>query len=98
MSQRMPVSFSERVREVVSGIPKGEVLSYAVVAKKAGYPGAARAVGTLMKGNFDPTIPCHRVVRSDGRVGQYNRGEKRKIELLRQEGVVIVRGRIAEPS
>lgn len=58
-----------------------------VVAERAGYPGAARAVGTVMKRNYDPSVPCHRVVRSDGRIGAYNRGgEEAKRELLRAEG------------
>ena len=60
-----------------------------VVAERAGYPGAARAVGTVMKNNYDPTVPCHRVVRSDGRAGAYNRGgEEAKKELLRAEGAL----------
>ncbi|MDA1060901.1 MAG: MGMT family protein, partial [bacterium] len=42
-------------------------------------------VGTVLKSNFDPGIPCHRVIRSDGKTGGYNRGADRKVELLRQE-------------
>jgi len=61
-------------------------MSYKQVAKKAGNSRAARAVGTLMSKNFDPKIPCHRVIRSDGKVGDYNRGgPSRKIELLLEE-------------
>lgn len=63
-------------------------MSYGEVARRAGFPGAARAVGSLMAKNFDPCIPCHRVIRSDGRPGEYNRGgerEKRRLMLL--EGV-----------
>jgi O-6-methylguanine DNA methyltransferase len=60
------------------------------VAKKAGNPKAARAVGMIMSENFDPKIPCHRVVKSYGKVGDYNRGgEKRKRELLKKEGIVL---------
>ena len=69
------------------GIPKGETRTYGEVAAAVGHPGAARAVGTVMKHNFDTSVPCHRVVRADGRVGGYNRGgEKRKQALLRREG------------
>lgn len=89
------VSFSEKVWRVVCAIPKGQVFSYAAVAKKAGFPGAARAVGTLMKQNFDPARPCHRVVRSDGVLGQYNRGGAlAKERILKKEGVTIEGGKV----
>lgn len=72
---------------VVAKIPRGKVLTYKQVAAKAGSPGAARAVGNLMKKNYNPKIPCHRVIRSDGRPCGYNRGgPARKLELLREEG------------
>lgn len=67
-------TFAERVRRVVSRIPKGETLSYGEVARLAGNPGAARAVGAVMRRNFDAAVPCHRVVRADGAPGGYNRG------------------------
>jgi methylated-DNA-[protein]-cysteine S-methyltransferase len=82
-------TFTDRVREVVRKIPKGEVMTYKQVAKKAGSPNASRAVGMIMSKNYDPKIPCHRVIRSDGTMGGYNRGgisAKRKI--LTAEGVV----------
>lgn len=83
-------SFADRVRDVVRKIPKGKTMTYAEVAKKAGNARAARAVGTVMKGNFAKDIPCHRVVRSDGTVGQYNRGgPSAKRVLLVQEGVLM---------
>ncbi|OGI14271.1 MAG: 6-O-methylguanine DNA methyltransferase [Candidatus Moranbacteria bacterium RIFCSPHIGHO2_01_FULL_54_31] len=82
-------SFSEKVLAVVKKIPKGKTLSYAEVARRAGSPGASRAVGSLMKQNFDPAIPCHRVIRSDGSLGEYNRGgTKAKARKLRAEGVL----------
>lgn len=82
-------SFSERVRDAVRQIPKGETRSYGEVAKAIGYPGAARAIGTVMKNNYDPTVPCHRVIRSDGKVGDYNRGgERAKMRLLEKEGAL----------
>lgn len=82
-------SFSEAVWQVVMRIPRGRVMSYAEVAERAGFLGAARAVGTLMKQNFDPLRPCHRVIRSDGTLGEYNRGVRRKRALLKSEGVVF---------
>ena len=71
-------------------IPKGKTMTYKQVATKAGNSSAARAVGTIMKKNYDPKIPCHRVVRSDGFVGQYNRGgSTEKIRILKNEGVFL---------
>lgn len=83
---RSRLSFTDKVYAVVAGIPKGKTLTYKQVAAKAGNAKAARAVGTLMSRNYNPKIPCHRVVRSDGGVGNYNRGgPSRKIELLMEE-------------
>jgi O-6-methylguanine DNA methyltransferase len=61
----MPLSFRKRVFGVVKKIPKGSVLTYKEVAKRAGSPKAFRAVGSILKANFDPTISCHRVIKSD---------------------------------
>ncbi len=82
--------FTQKVHAVVKAIPKGEVLSYGQVAKKAGNSNAARAVATIMAKNFDPEIPCHRVIRSDGKLGGYNRGgtEKKRL-LLQNEGALV---------
>ncbi len=82
--------FADAVRAVVRAIPKGETLSYKAVAERAGKPHGARLVARIMARNFDPTVPCHRVIRSDGRAGGYNRGgEARKRAILRAEGVTI---------
>lgn len=87
----MSTKFRERVRQAVRAIPEGRVMTYGTVAGKAGFPGAARAVGSLMKGNYDEAIPCHRVVRADGKMGGYNRGGSRqKALLLRKEGVPFI--------
>jgi O-6-methylguanine DNA methyltransferase len=77
--------FKERVLDIVSKIPKGDTLSYKQVAELAGSPGAARAVGNIMKGNYNQDIPCHRVIKSDSLLGGYNRGEARKKLLLEKE-------------
>jgi methylated-DNA-[protein]-cysteine S-methyltransferase len=80
-------TFSSRAYAVVAKIQKGKTMTYKQVATKAGNPLAARSVGMLMSKNFNKKIPCHRVVRSDGKVGNYNRGGmERKLELLREEG------------
>jgi len=77
------------VLEVVRKIPRGSVLTYKDVAQKAGSLGAARAVGTIMANNYDSAVPCHRVIRSDGAIGNYNRGgEEVKRTLLVKEGAL----------
>jgi O-6-methylguanine DNA methyltransferase len=85
----MNTSFANDVRAAVRQIPKGETKSYAEVAQAIGRPGAARAVGTVMKNNYDSSVPCHRVIRSDGTTGAYNRGGPlKKRALLKAEGAI----------
>ncbi len=82
-------SFTEKVRAVVAKIPKGKSLTYKQVAAKAGNPKAARAVGSIMRSNYNRDIPCHRVVKSDGTLGSYNRGgAAAKRKLLKSEGAL----------
>ncbi len=93
---KVNTDFKEKILSIVRDIKKGNVLTYKSVAEKANRPLAMRAVGTIMKNNYDPTVPCHRVVRSDGKIGDYNRGgSEAKIKLLKSEGVKIERGRVA---
>jgi len=86
--------FQRKVFEVIKKIPKGRVLTYKKVAKLAGFSRAWRAVGNVLNKNRDLKIPCHRVIRSDGKIGGYNRGTKKKITLLKKEGIEIKRGKI----
>lgn len=81
-------TFKESVFDVVKHIPKGSTLTYGEVAKKAGKPKASRAVGAILKTNYDPQIPCHRVIRSDGKLGGYNRGAQKKKAILKAEGTI----------
>lgn len=89
--------FSQRVLTIVGSIPRGKTLSYKEVARRAGRPHAYRAVGNILN-RYDAKkfsagggsasggkIPCHRVVRSDGGVGGYRWGEKKKRALLQKE-------------
>jgi methylated-DNA-[protein]-cysteine S-methyltransferase len=78
-------TFKEKVLEAVAKIPKGKTLTYKEVAKQAGSLRAFRAVGNILNKNHDPKIPCHRVIRSDGKVGGYNRGSKLKAKMLKSE-------------
>lgn len=81
--------FQQKVYDVVKKIPRGRFLTYKQVAEKIGAPFAARAVGNALNKNRNSKVPCHRVVRSDGRVGGYAYGVKKKIEILRKEGIKI---------
>lgn len=87
---RDPTRFEERVYAVVRRIPRGQTRSYGWVARRLGNPGLARAVGQALHRNPDTTrTPCHRVVRSDGSLGGYALGPRRKAALLRAEGAPI---------
>lgn len=89
MHTRFSANFSEHVREVVKKIPKGKTMTYGQVADAAGRPGAARAVGNIMAANDDKSVPCHRVIRADGKLGGYNAiNGPSKEELLRTEGAL----------
>ncbi len=82
-------TFRDKVRAIVARIPEGKTMTYKEVAKQAGNPNAARAVGAIMRKNFDAHIPCHRVIGSDGRMRGYNRGgECAKLALLQKEKAI----------
>lgn len=85
-----------RVYHLLTLIPKGMVTTYGELARALGGKGA-RAVGnTLNRNPFAPRIPCHRVVRSDGSIGGYAGGLSKKIELLREESVLVQDGKISD--
>lgn len=79
--------FRERVYQIVSRIPAGQVMTYQQVAEQVGQPGACRAVGSALN-QSNGQIPCHRVVRADGRLGGYNRGAWLKELLLKKEKAI----------
>ena len=80
---------------LINHVPPGLVISYGNLAKAIEHKGAARAVGSAMKSNFNiPIVPCHRVIKSDRSVGEYLYGVDQKIILLRSEGVQIINNRI----
>src|ERR1035438_7209351 len=80
-------AFQHAVWDATSSIPRGETRSYAEVAAMIGRPGSARAVGTALAQNPTPlAVPCHRVVRGDGSLGEYGWGAKVKERLLGGEG------------
>ncbi len=82
--------FQRRIFERLMGIPYGRIVSYGDIADEMGEPGAARAVGQAVGANPLPiVVPCHRVVRSDGRLGGYSGGLRQKVALLAVEGVGV---------
>ncbi|HVY01463.1 MAG TPA: MGMT family protein [Candidatus Nanoarchaeia archaeon] len=87
-------SFYEKCYTVLKKVPKGKVTTYKSIAQQL-KTRAYRAVGSAMNKNpYAPKVPCHRVVNSDGRVGQFAHGTKRKIEMLKKEGIEVVNNKI----
>lgn len=83
-------AFHRRVYRELRKIPSGKTVTYGELAKRVGSPGAARAVGQAMAANPIPIIiPCHRVLRADGSVGNYSalKGTESKVMLLESEGI-----------
>jgi len=94
-SKELLSQFRYRVYSVVRKIPKGRVATYKSIAKAIGRPRAVRAVGNALNKNpFAPKVPCHRVVKSDGSIGGFASGSKKKIKILQEEGVVVKSGKV----
>lgn len=94
----MPLSeFEKKVLQVIKRIPFGKVATYRGVARAVGRPKAMRAVGNALNKNPQaPRVPCHRVVKSNGEVGGYACGMKKKRELLEKEGIIFEKGKILD--
>ena len=93
------MDFREKVYNACRKIPRGKVATYGEIAGKTGHPGAARAVGNALNKNPDPmakdgTIPCHRVICSNGKIGGFAFGANKKIQLLKKEGHKIKNGKL----
>ena len=89
-------SFNERCYALLKQIPAGKVTNYREMAKALNTR-AWRAVGTAMaKNNNLIRVPCHRVVRSDGAIGQYALGADKKASLLSGEGVDVANGKVTD--
>lgn len=86
--------FQKRVYKIAKKIPREKVLTYKQVAVRLGNAKLARAVGNALNKNKDPKVPCHRVVRSNGKVGGYAYGIRKKILILKEEGAMIKNGRV----
>ena len=92
------LAFQYRVYCAVKKIPAGHVATYEQIARAAGTPRAARAVGNALNKNIFSDVPCHRVVRGDRTVGGYALGTVRKIKILMSEGMDVKNGRIEAPN
>jgi O-6-methylguanine DNA methyltransferase len=88
--------FTSRVLSTVRRIPPGRVATYGDVAEVAGRPGAARAVGNIMRDCKVRDVPCHRVVAAAGRLGGYGGEPGLKRSLLQAEGIVVRGARIKD--
>jgi len=86
-----PTAFASRVLRVVARIPVGRVATYGDIATLAGRPGAARAVGNIMREAAVPGLPYHRVVAAGGRLGGYGGAPGLKTALLAAEGIIVRR-------
>ena len=87
--------FRDRILKLVTMVPKGKVTTYKELARAMGNPKAYRAVANALARNpFPIKIPCHRVIRSNGEVGGYILGVRRKIKLPLWEGIEVENGRV----
>ena len=88
------MSFNESCYSFLKKVPRGKVTTYREIAKALKSKGY-RAVGNAMNKNpYAPIVPCHRVVRSDGSLGGFAHGPKKKTYMLKAEGVEVVNGKI----
>lgn len=92
---RNKTEFERAVLVSTFKIPKGKVSTYKRIAEKIGRPRAYRAAGNaLHKNPLAPIVPCHRVVRSDGKFGGEKKGAESRRNVLEKEGIPIENGRV----
>lgn len=91
-----PTPFQKQVYHLTQQISRGSITTYKEIGKKLGQRGQLyRAVGQALKHSPGlPEVPCHRVICSNGSLGGFNRGIKKKVCLLRKEGIIIKRNKI----
>lgn len=88
-------AYQQIIFDLVKQIPRGKVTTYQLLALKLGNKNDARAVGNALNKNQNiPEVPCHRVVRTNGSIGGYALGSKKKCEILMKEGIPIIKGYI----
>lgn len=94
MAERLHVNFKEKVFVITKKIPKGKVSTYKEIARAIKNPKACRAVGNALNKNVNKSVPCYRVIKSDGSVGGFRWGSKEKIKKLKREGVKVRNGKV----
>jgi methylated-DNA-[protein]-cysteine S-methyltransferase len=91
------MSLDQQVYKKLTEVPQGKVTTYGELANAVGLKNGQRVIGQIMKKNSYPSIiPCHRVVKSDGKVGGYAYGGDVKTNMLRKEGIKIQDGKILD--
>ena len=91
------MTLSTKVYKKLLQVPRGKITTYGELAKAVGLKNGQRAVGTMMKKNpFPVIVPCHRVVKSDGKIGEYVYGVSVKSKMLTKEGIKIKDGKIID--
>jgi len=91
------LTLSTRVYTKLLQVPEGKVTTYGDLAKAVGLENGQRVIGTIMKKNpFLGIVPCHRVVKSDGKIGGFVYGERAKSQMLVKEGIKIKDGKIVD--
>ena len=91
------MTLSTKVYKKLLQVPEGNVTTYSDLAKAVGLKNGQRVIGTIMKKNpFPVIVPCHRVVKSNGKIGGYVYGERMKSQILAREGIKIKAGRIMD--
>jgi methylated-DNA-[protein]-cysteine S-methyltransferase len=79
---------NEDVYTILTKIPHGKVSTYGDIARALGHPRASRAIGRILANNPNPiSVPCHRVVKSNGEIGGFAYGQQKKREILEKEGI-----------
>ena len=91
------MNLDKKIYKKLLEVPPGKITTYGELAKAVGLSNGQRAVGKIMNKNPYPVIiPCHRVVKSDGKVGGYAYGEGIKTTMLKKEGILIKNGKILD--
>ncbi|TFH02616.1 MAG: MGMT family protein [Nitrosopumilus sp.] len=91
------MNLDKKIYKKLLEVPEGKITTYGELAKAVGFTNGQRAVGKIMNKNPYPVIiPCHRVVKADGKVGRYAYEEEIKIKMLKKEGIKIKDGKIID--
>ena len=91
------MNLSQQVYKKLLEVPEGSVTTYLELSKAVGLKNGQRVIGQIMKNNpFPAIVPCHRVVKSDGKLGGYAYGEEIKSTMLSNEGIMIKDGKILD--